>query len=159
MDPPTNTILPRKSQSQKKKCGDKANHRPFDCPLNPRTPREFLSPPRAPQRRIMTSNTGNNKKTPIVLISTANPASLSSYKGTDSAIASPIAQFLLRAAAGPGTGCSRDQRPSSSDYSTLAAPLPHMKHCAHLWGSIDNTLKRERWQRLRRDLRHRPGEL
>ena len=118
----------QKSVTKKKECDDKANHRPFDCPLNPRTPRDSLLPPRAPHRRIMTSTTGNNKETPVVLISTANPASLSSYKGTDSAIASTIAPFLLRAAAGPEIGCSWDQRPSSSDYATLAAPPPHMKH-------------------------------
>ena len=91
----------------------------------------------------MTSTTGISKKTPIVVTSTANSGSLSAYKATDSANASPTASLLLRAAAGPGLGRSRDQRPSSPVSSTLAAPPPYTRHCAHLRDSIDNFLKRE----------------
>ena len=139
-------ILPRKSQSQDENTIKKASHCPLDCPPNPRTPREFSSPPspsRAPHRPSMTSTTGNNKKTSIVVTSTANPSSPSSYKGTDSVNASPTAPLLLRAAAGPGLGLSRDQRPRSPVSSTFAAPPPHMRHCAHLWDTMDNALKRE----------------
>ena len=92
----------------------------------------------------MTSTTGNNKTTPIVLISTANPASPSAYKGADSANASPITPFLLRPAAGPGLGCSRDLPgffdPGSTPaaHETLRAPvglhrqLPQERDATHL---------------------------
>ena len=103
----------------------------------------------------MTSTTGNNKKTSIVVTSTANPSSPSSYKGTDSVNASPTAP-LPRAAAGPGLGLSRDQRPRSPVSSTFTAPPPHMRHCAHLRDTMDNALKREMlrisFQGVERDL-------
>ena len=73
----------------------------------------------------MNSTNGNNKKTPIVLISSVNPASSSAYMGTSSANASPIAPFLLRAAVGPEVGCSRDQRPSSPGNATTIATSVH----------------------------------
>ena len=112
----------------------------------------------------MTSTTGNNKTTPIVLISTGNPASPSAYKGTDSANASPIAPFLLRPAAGPGLGCSRDLPgffdPGSTPaaHETLRAPvglhrqLPQERNATHLLRiSFQTSSAASRRQRLRRE--------
>ena len=132
--------LPRKSQSQDENAMTKLT---IALLTGPRI-REFLSPPRAPHRCDMISTTGNNKTTPIVLISTANPASPSAYKGADSANASPITPFLLRPAAGPGLGCSRDLPgffdPGSTPaaHETLRAPvglhrqLPQERDATHL---------------------------
>ena len=127
--------LRMQTPATKRECKDKANNPPPDCTPNPSNLREFSSislPPRAPHRRSMTSTTGSIKKTPAAMTSTANPASPSAHKGTDSANASPSAPLLLRAAAGPELGRSLDQRLSSLVSSTLAAPPPHMRHCAHL---------------------------
>ena len=101
--------------------------------------REFLSPPRAPHRCNMTSTTGNNKTTPIVLISTPTLHRLQRIKALIRRTPRRLpSSFHVRPRAqdwaAPGT---------SPVFSTLAAPPPHMRHCAHLWDSIDNSLKKE----------------
>ena len=101
--------------------------------------REFLSPPRALHRCNMTSTTGNNKTTPIVLISTPTLHRLQRIRALIRRTPRRLpSSFHVRPRAqdwaAPGT---------SPVFSTLAAPPPHMRHCAHLWDSIDNSLKRE----------------
>ena len=56
----------------------------------------------------------------------------------------------------PGRGFQ--SRTSSPVSSTLAPPPPRMRHCAHLWDSINNGLKREMLQDVERGLQEAKAE-
>ena len=137
--------FPAQISLTKRDSDDEANHPTFDFLWNPCTPRNFLSPLshlRAPPRREVISMNAFNKKTPIAATSTANPGSPSASNTTYSATASLAVPLLFCPASGPGLSRSRNQRPSSRNQRPSSS-LPHMRHCAHLWNKIGNTLKRK----------------
>ena len=101
-----------------------------------------LSHLRAPPRREVISMKAFNKKTPIAATSTANPGSPSASNTTYSVTASSAAPHLFCPASGPGLSRSRNPSPSSRNQRPSSS-LPHMRHCAHLWSKIGNTLKRK----------------
>ena len=98
---------------------------------NPRTSREVTalpSSPRAPHSKNMNSKISSNENLAMAA-SAAAPTSPSATAETDSANVSPSAPLLLRTAANPGLGRSRDQRPSSPLFSTQSQTLTHYPPC------------------------------